>query len=289
MSWLFSQALVVDCLGENFSDGGPSAPLSGESTPLAYCAPDRMKGFSRLSRFGVTFKPLTDDLGADVLTLYLAAFPVKTSALPEKAQESTESVRECGATWLGSLGKYDPASRSWKTAQRSFLGDLEESLVTWPRSGMTAGGECWELPMLEPITSGTGSGLWPTPCADDRGTAKPSINQHWTKNGTLRHIGKDGRQSQVKLGEMVATGVKWPTPQASDNRNRGNADTPAIARRIAAGKQVMLTITVSGGQLNPTWVEWLMGWPLGWTDLKPSATDKSHSALPQHGECLEGQ
>ena len=25
-----------------------------------------------------------------------------------------------------------------------------------------------------------------------------------------------------------------------------------------------------GGQLNPTWVEWLMGFPLGWTDLNAS-------------------
>lgn len=23
------------------------------------------------------------------------------------------------------------------------------------------------------------------------------------------------------------------------------------------------------GQLNPDWVEWLMGWPVGWTSLKP--------------------
>ncbi len=27
-----------------------------------------------------------------------------------------------------------------------------------------------------------------------------------------------------------------------------------------------------GGQLNPTWVEWLMGFPLGWTDLEPLET-----------------
>jgi hypothetical protein len=26
--------------------------------------------------------------------------------------------------------------------------------------------------------------------------------------------------------------------------------------------------TAAGGQLNPTWVEWLMGFPLGWTDLE---------------------
>ena len=41
---------------------------------------------------------------------------------------------------------------------------------------------------------------------------------------------------------------------------------------------------VSGGKLNPMWVEWLMGWTLGWTDLKPLAMDKSHCAQPQHGE-----
>jgi len=25
----------------------------------------------------------------------------------------------------------------------------------------------------------------------------------------------------------------------------------------------------AGGQLNPTWVEWLMGWPIGWTSMEP--------------------
>ena len=42
-----------------------------------------------------------------------------------------------------------------------------------------------------------------------------------------------------------------------------------------------------GGELNPTWVEWLMGWPLGWTDLKPLATDRFRSWLQQHGICSQ--
>ena len=29
------------------------------------------------------------------------------------------------------------------------------------------------------------------------------------------------------------------------------------------------------GSLNPEWVEWLMGVPVGWTDLKRSETGKS--------------
>lgn len=40
-----------------------------------------------------------------------------------------------------------------------------------------------------------------------------------------------------------------------------------------------------GGQLNPNWVEWLMGWPPGWTDLKPLEMDKCRNARPKHGGC----
>jgi DNA (cytosine-5)-methyltransferase 1 len=40
------------------------------------------------------------------------------------------------------------------------------------------------------------------------------------------------------------------------------------------------------GPLNPEWVEWLMGWPLGWTDLKPLAMDKFREWQQQHsGRC----
>jgi len=41
---------------------------------------------------------------------------------------------------------------------------------------------------------------------------------------------------------------------------------------------------LAGGALNPMWVEWLMGWPLGWTDLKPLEMDKSHFAPQQPGD-----
>jgi hypothetical protein len=61
----------------------------------------------------------------------------------------------------------------------------------------------------------------------------------------------------------------WPTPQASDNRDRGNLSNPSVQRRLAIGKQVSLgqSVSLKSGSLNPTWVEWLQGFPLGWTDL----------------------
>jgi hypothetical protein len=42
-----------------------------------------MMDFSRLSRFGMMFKPLTENHGEELLMSYLAAFPVKTSQLLE--------------------------------------------------------------------------------------------------------------------------------------------------------------------------------------------------------------
>lgn len=37
------------------------------------------------------------------------------------------------------------------------------------------------------------------------------------------------------------------------------------------------------GQLNPDWLEWFMGWPMGWTGLEPLETDKYQEWLRWHG------
>jgi hypothetical protein len=347
MSWLYSQALVAEYLGENFSDGEQSAPLNGNPIQQAYCAPDKMTDFSRLSRFGMTYKPLTESRGEELLTLYREGFPVKTLAQPEKAQESTESDQECGATWRGWLAKYDPDTSLWRTAQCSLLEDLNESLATLPRSGMTRNGLLWELPMLEQTISETGSGLsgrWPTPrsCSAMAATITPESAWNQKRNPNLETIvgkslwptraARDGKPTntlealtdrrfvdqlanRVKMvqnniwttpcsrdwkGHTITTNhpdgfnkslandvLKFPTPQASDCRDKGNMSNPAIQRRAENGKQLNLSMVVhpTSGQLNPTWVEWLMGWPLGWTDLKPLETDKSHCVQQQHGKC----
>jgi len=292
MSWLFSQALVEEYLGGGRSDGEPSAPSNGNLTQQAYCAHDKMTVFSRLSRFGMTYKPLTADRGEELLTLYRAGFPARTYQSQGKVQELTEPDQECGPTWRASLAKFDHDSSSWKTVQLSLLGDSELSSVTWPRSGMTAGGQCWELQMSGHRTSATDSGLSgvPTPNA-----------QEGSGGGTLISKIKPGRQ--VHLRDWVKT---WPTPIASDSRGSSGQQRPGkqvqlvdavkfatpLSRDWRSGKASQATLNKNsrplseqiGGSLNPTWVEWLMGWPLGWTDLKPLAMDKSHCVQQQPGE-----
>jgi hypothetical protein len=163
MSWLFSQALVEEYLPQNCLDGEQSAPLSGNPTQQAYCAPDKMMDFSRLSRFGMTYKPLMENLGEELLTLFRGAFHAQTFPSQAEAQGLTEKVHQCGITWHGWLAKFDQDSYSWKTAQCSFIEESGECLEIFPVSGMTRGGLLWERMTLERRTKGIERGLWRTP------------------------------------------------------------------------------------------------------------------------------
>ena len=149
-------------MGDISLDGEQSVQSSGSSTPQAYCAPDKMTGFSRLSRFGMTYKPLTESRGEELLTLYLAAFHAPTFPQQEKVQESMEKPLECGEKWRGSFVKYNPDSCSWKTHQCLLLGDLDEFSETWPQWGLMRNGECWEQQTLAQTISGIVFGLNPS-------------------------------------------------------------------------------------------------------------------------------
>jgi len=201
MSWLFSQALVEEYLADICLDGEPSAPLSGNNTQQAYCAPDKMTKFSRLSRFGMTFKPLTDARGKELLTLYLADFHAKTSAQPEKAQELKETNPQCGNTWQGSLARLDLNTSLWKTAQSSLLEDLELSLQTFPKWGLMQNGALYQLPTLVQTISERGFGLgpknktFPTPKAQD------------SRHALYRHNNSKDNYWKSNLGEVISAQV----------------------------------------------------------------------------------
>ncbi|MEO6919098.1 MAG: hypothetical protein ABI171_08800, partial [Collimonas sp.] len=70
-----------------------------------------------------------------------------------------------------------------------------------------------------------------------------------------------------------------PTPCARDSKS-GKGMTQNERNR----KNGPSLSESSGGLLNPQWVEWLMGWPIGWTDLKPLEMDKFREWQLQHGK-----
>jgi len=246
-----------------------------------------MTEFSRLSQFGMMFKPLTEDFGEELLMSYLAAFRAKTSPQPEREQESMESGQECGEKWQGSFTKYDPDSSSWRTHQCSLLGGLELFSETWPRWGLMRDGECWERQMSELPTSETESGFWPTPTASMmpcEGTVR-----------IMRRAWQDGRVSLEEASVIAGRDVrkaqgkvpKWPTPDANMG-NRGTQENWTPTRKSGQPAQYPINQALrdaekKSGRPNPVWIEWLMGWPLGWTDLKPLETDKFQKWLDEHG------
>lgn len=312
MSWLISKALMeayansrcsqelaAESSEENYSGGARSALSSGSPTPQAFLPSDKMTAFSRPSQFGMTFAHLTDGLGAELLTWFLEDSRARTSALPEKVTASMESAAAYGLKWRGSLARYSHDSRSWKTAQHSFLAGSDEFSETWPRWGTTLDGVLYLLPTPVLSTSENESGLWQTPVADDaierkdgkwnsRGEPKLSAEVKLWPTPTASLGTKGGRVTPRKgreggtLIEAVSARKKWPTPLANDAMKRG-------AARVGAGLPGAVEQSNDSGLLNPTWVEWLMGWWLGWTDLKPLETGKFHSAQPLRGESLPEQ
>jgi hypothetical protein len=266
MSWLCSRALVEAFSEATCSAGAQSALSSGNPTPRAFLPPDRMTAFSRPSRFGMTFGPLTDDLGEELLTWFLADSHARISVSPARETGLTESDPDCGQKWRGSLAKYDPDLRGWKTAQLSLLEDSEEFLETWPRWGTTVNGELYLLPTPGLLILESASGLWPT----------PTVCGNHNRKG-----------ASATSGDGLATAVRQRVPTPVASMHKGSSPGTLVRKNGRSREMDRLdhyVQTVDGGPLNPEWVEWLMGWPPGLTDLRPLETDKSPSAQPLPGE-----
>ena len=156
-----------------------------------------------------------------------------------------------------SFATYDHDTRSWRTSQGTFPWGSDEFSATWPRAGMTRNGTAYQLAPSAPLTRETASGLLPTPTTQDA-----------HNNGGPSQM----RRNSLPLNAFVR---RWPTPTGQMarpdfqriHRERSGADDLATTVMRAQGMTA-----ANGGHLNPTWVEWLMGFPTGWTDLEPSET-----------------
>jgi len=224
----------------------------------------------------------------------VAGSPVRIYPMLEKEQVSEVNARVFGENMRESFASYDPDTSSWRTSALSLFGGSMSYSETWPRAGMMRNGISYRLQPLVPRTSAKGSGLWPTPTTDSAqnrqnkyaqgGTPLTVAVKNWPTPRTRGLIGGSGSKEMmgdmVKRGELdleeaeAMAGVKmWPTPTSRDWKG------PGANGRHRDGKLQLDTLdrAVQGaelptGQLNPTWVEWLMGYPGGWTDLEDSAT-----------------
>lgn len=250
-SLLVSEALTLDWSVSASAQHGSASATSSVSKSSQ--STGQMSPATTMCETSVQMRP--------VWTFSRVASHASQSATPESGLPKTTSDGY-GQRLRDSFAFYDHEQCCWRTCQASLLPDLEMSSPTWPRAGMTRNGIAYRLPPLVPITAVTGSSSWPTPCARDY---RDTGNLHLT--ASPQHM-NDTLPRKVHQVERQAKQM-WPTPCAGDDRDRGNLSTPAIQRRHAKGKQLNLSMVVSdvSGNLNPAWVEWLMGFPAGWTDL----------------------
>ncbi len=208
-------------------------------------------------------------------TLFVAATPASLLASPGSAEEKT-TLDTSGPTSETPLATYDPATRSWKTSgDISLWGDCP-SLATLPPSGMTRNGALFQRPPWERITDETVSLSWPIPTAVVRPMegnvrlyrAKIEAGE-MTEEEATAILGKSPFKAQGKLPAM------WPTPTygklAGGTGGMMQVEAKYLAGEISAEERKAMRAG-NGGKLNPMWVEWLMGFPPGWTDLKDSET-----------------
>lgn len=291
MSWSFSLALVEEfkrqgCLVTESYARLKEIRIAEKSSWL-----DRKTGQSRPSPSGTTPEPLTVSLGVAPLMSCLVGSRVSPSARQVNAK-GLRTTETCGPIPSESYARYDRDSSSWKMCPDLFGSTSPASWETWPRQGTIRNGVCWERETLELHTSASGSGSWlATPTATANQLC-PSMKKHPGCRNMLptpsactygpNSGGEKPGPKRYSLESMARRGL-WPTPTARDHKDGTKESCRNVPVNSLLGRAVHVDSTSTTGKLNPAWVEWLMGWLIGWTGLEPLGTDKSHSAMPQPG------
>ena len=171
----------------------------------------------------------------------------KTLAWQEGAPVSTANAPASGLRLCDSLASYDRDTLSWRTSQTCLVALLEneadglaEFSETWPSAGMMRSGKTYRLRPWALSTCESAHGLWPTP-------NKSNGFAPFSRETMLRKERGEARPSGCRMG----FDLKWE-------------------RRC-------LPYLVDGW-INPILTEWLMGFPIGHTDLLPAATPSSRKS-----------
>lgn len=203
---------------------------------------------TRLS--GLMCEPLTVSRGVERWISSLEVSHVN----PIQVLESNwpKMIRETyGRISSESLGKCYQDSYSLKMFQASLNGDLKKLSLTSINSGMMLHGVLWQLPKLGlHIKENDGfSSVFPTP----------------TTQGNACVAGQYNKNTGTTLAGYARM---FPTPIAREPNEVGgsmerhrklNRENDTLTRRISGEEGL-----THGGKLNPQWVAWLMGLPIGW-------------------------
>lgn len=310
MSWHCSPGLGAGFSLPDYLDGLRSRRARSTPMPAVSCSDDKPKDTSIPSPSGTTCAPSTADPGGGSSTLSVAGSPARTSRPRVKVQDLPEPVRACGSSISALLARYGLDTSLPKTVPCSVPVASAPSSKDLPAWGMTYAGACWALPMSVPRIFVSECGSWPTPTeADGKGGPRktPRADRNPNKPCDLRSAvcmcptprASDGdRGGRGELLHWVKTGTPregqvrrmFNTPTARDWKDGTAEACRNVPVNSLLGRQVHAIPPhpndQPGGMLNPDWVEWLMGWPIGWTASAALETDRFRQWLASHGKSL---
>ena len=282
-----SLAQVAGCWARICLDGLQSDTLSGmdsvselllQESETDSCPPPPSSGM-----FVSSYSPV-QLAGTEDLSMWLqAAFPANRSVSQGVSLEPM--TREtCGRQQSSAFASYDQDSQSWRMSQGWLLADISQpSFQTFARAGMTVDGEYYPQAKWERRTGGTDCGLRvPTPRSREAGDYQYSRGDHSKPTPTLSGFVKsfptptvdDANNVSRKSGafQSLTRVIMYPTPTVNDSKNV--TLPPSQIKHDNLPGHLLRDGEPSGSKLNPTWVEWLMGWVPGWTSLEPLPIDE---------------
>ena len=204
------------------------------------------------------------------------SFQEDSPASPSPPRESGKGLRipatcgrKCAALLpscgpVGCLGKMLLASSIWGSTKRFLTWQKRDTLFSHSYFRLAASAR--GMSASELLSSRL---MFPTPLASDKGTARDaaSLDVYLSDNGIFRKRNKNGAIWSLSLSAAVF----YLTPVASDGFRsllKTSAYDPAKKDRNLSAQVVFQEQPVSEtAALNPDWVEWLMGFPQGWTDV----------------------
>lgn len=257
-----------------FSAINPSVPSKSTDTASKFLSLGNAIVCFLGSQSSETSESLTEGHGEGSLTSLPADFHARGLAPQEIAADLTIPKADCGPKWPALSVRYDLLTHSWKTHQCLWEEDLPESSVSLPKWGCMRDGVLYPQPTpfgLEEYRNSIMSEL-----EHSFRLPTPTVCGNYNRKGASPTSG-DGLNTVLR---------RLPTPCASDGDKWSNQSR---AERIRKGQIVRLPTALApeggnGGSMNPAWIEWFMGWPVGWTALEPLEMDKYRQWRDSHGD-----
>ena len=214
--------------------------------------------------FGRILKPSQHTSFETALTSSLEDIRANRLARLER-EAGSKPLDISGHTSDGTYNQLDLLSASSRTSKDTSRLDSTASSATWKKMVTTQRGDYSQRLKSVRITSGSESSYLPTPTAAPYGTSQ---------NGQ-RPDGSTFKQAGNPRLESMARHNLWPTPRASEYKDCGPVGSKSHTHM---DKRSYLCAKAKdpdqpSGLLNPTWVEWLMGVPTGWTGLDSWGTE----------------